>query len=74
MIAPILTILFAAFGFVGILWLCRRAIQEEREQQDAELREMLRQDKRRENAAWYISTRQNDARADLFRVYVDLEV
>ena len=74
MIAPILTILFAASGFVGILWLCRRAIKEEREQQDAELREMLRQDKRRENVAWYISTRQNDARADLFRVYVDLEV
>lgn len=74
MIAPILTILFAASGFIGILWLCRRVIQEERERQAAELREMLRQDKRRENVVWYISTRQNDARADLFRVYVDLEV
>lgn len=74
MIAPILTILFAASGFIGILWLCHRTVQEERERQAAELREMLRQDKRRENVAWYISTRQNDARADLFRVYVDLEV
>lgn len=74
MIAPILTILSATSGFVGILWLCRRAVQEKRENEAAELREMLRQDKRRENAAWYISTRQNDARADLFRVYVELEV
>lgn len=71
---PIITILAAVVGFLGILWLCRRAMQEARERQAAEIREMLRQDKRRENAAWYISTRQNDARADLFRVYVNLEV
>lgn len=69
MIAPILTILSATSGFVGILWLCRRAVQEEREQQESELREMLRQEKRRENTAWYISTRQNDARSDLIRMW-----
>lgn len=74
MINPILTILSAASGFVGILCLFRRAMQEERERQAAEIREMLRQDKRRENAAWYISTRQNDARADLFRVYVKINL
>lgn len=74
MILPIITILTAASGFVGILWLCRRAVQEERERQAAEIREMLRQDKRRENREWYISTRQNDARADLIRVWATINL
>lgn len=74
MIVPIITILVAVVGFLGILWLCRRTVQEERERQAAEIREMLRQGKRRENREWYICTRQNDARADLIRVWASLEV
>lgn len=65
-------VFIAAFIVIVILcWIVRR---QERETEAAEIREMLRQDKIRENREWYISTRQNDARADLFRVYVDLEV
>lgn len=61
-----------AFSVIVILcWIVRR---QERETEAAEIREMLRQDKIRENAAWYISTRQNDARADLVRVWASLEV
>lgn len=65
-------VFIAAFAVILVLcWIVRR---QERETEAAELREMLRQDKIRENREWYISTRQNDARADLFRVYVELEV
>lgn len=66
----------AAFiaAFVAIVVLCWIVRRQERENDAAEIREMLRQDKRRENFEWYISTRQNDARADLFRVWVSLEV
>ena len=66
----------AAFiaAFIVIVILCWIVRRQERETEAAEIREMLRQDKRRENFEWYISTRQNDARADLFRVWVSLEV
>lgn len=66
------SLFIAAFAVILVLcWVVRR---QERETEAAEIREMLRQDKRRENAAWYISTRQNDARADLVRVWASLEV
>lgn len=74
MITPILNILSAASGFVGILWLFRRAVQEKHKNEASELREMLRQDKIRENREWYISTRQNDARADLIRLWATINV
>ena len=65
-------VFIAAFIVIVILcWIVRR---QERETEAAELREMLRQNKRRENREWYINTRADDARADLFRVYVDMEV
>ena len=66
----------AAFiaAFIVIVILCWIVRRQERAVEAAEIREMLRQDKRRENFEWYISTRQNDAREDLFRVYVELEV
>lgn len=65
-------VFIAAFIVIVILcWIVRR---QERETEAAEIREMLRQDKRRENVEWYISTRADDARADLFRMYVNLEV
>lgn len=70
----ILTCAVFVAAFVVILVLCWIVRRRERAIEAAEIREMLRQDKRRENAAWYISTRQNDARADLFRVYMELEV
>ena len=70
----ILTCAVFIAAFIAIVILCWFVRRQERENEAAELREMLRQDKRRENAAWYISTRQNDARADLFRVYAELEV
>lgn len=61
-------------SFIAILLLCRHVLKVEQEIEEAEIREMLRQDKRRENFEWYISTRADDARADLFRVWVSLEV
>ena len=65
-------VFIAAFSVIVILcWVVRR---QERAVEAAEIREMLRQDKRRENREWYINTRADDARADLFRVYVNLEV
>lgn len=70
----ILTCAVFIAAFVAIVVLCWIVRRQERENDAAEIREMLRQDKRRENFEWYISTRQNDARADLFRVYVELEV
>lgn len=70
----ILTCAVFIAAFIAIMILCWIVRRQERETEAAEIREMLRQDKRRENAAWYISTRQNDARADLFRVYAELEV
>lgn len=70
----VITICAFIAGFCGILYLFRSAVRENRARQEAEIREMLRQDKRRENREWYISTRQNDARADLIRVWANLEV
>ena len=66
----------AAFiaAFIVIVILCWIVLRQDRENEAAELREMLRQDKRRENREWYINTRADDARADLFRVWVSLEV
>jgi len=65
-------VFIAAFSVIVILcWIVRR---QERETEAAEIREMLRQDKRWENFEWYISTRADDARADLFRVWASLEV
>lgn len=65
-------VFIAAFIVIVILcWIVRR---QERENEAAELREMLRQDKIRENREWYINTRADDARADLVRVWASLEV
>ena len=70
----ILTCAVFIAAFIAIMILCWIVRRQERENEAAELREMLRQDKRRENFEWYINTRADDARADLFRVYVNLEV
>ena len=68
----VLTILAGA-GFCGILALARCCAREERSRQEAEIREMLRQDRITENRAWYIRTRQSDAREDLIRVWAELD-
>lgn len=70
----ILTCAVFIAAFIAIMILCWIVRRQERETEAAEIREMLRQDKRRENREWYISTRQNDARADLVRVWASLEV
>jgi hypothetical protein len=65
-------VFIAAFAVILVLcWIVRR---QERENEAAEIREMLRQDKRHENTVWEITTRVNDDRADLFRRYAELEV
>ena len=70
----ILTCAVFIAAFIAIMILCWIVRRQERETEAAEIREMLRQDKRRENREWYINTRQNDARADLVRVWASLEV
>ena len=70
----ILTCAVFIAAFIAIVILCWIVRRQERETEAAEIREMLRQDKIRENLVWYINTRADDARADLFRVYVNLEV
>lgn len=70
----ILTCAVFIAAFVAIVLLCWVVRRQERAVEAAELREMLRQDKRRENIEWYISTRADDARADLVRVWASLEV
>ena len=70
----ILTCAFFIAAFIAIMILCWIVRRQERETEAAEIREMLRQDKRRENCEWYINTRADDARADLFRMWASLEV
>lgn len=63
-------VFIAAFAVILVLcWIVRR---QERAVEAAELREMLRQDKRRENREWYINTRADDARADLIRTWATI--
>lgn len=70
----ILTCAVFIAAFIVIVVLCWIVRSQERENEAAELREMLRQDKIRENREWYINTRADDARADLVRVWASLEV
>lgn len=70
----ILTCAVFIAAFIVIVILCRIVRRQERKTEAAELREMLRQDKIRENREWYINTRADDARADLIRVWSSLEV
>jgi hypothetical protein len=70
----ILTCAVFIAAFIAIMILCWIVRRQERETEAAEIREMLRQDKRRENREWYINTRADDARADLVRVWASLEV
>ena len=59
---------------VFALWLLDKYIELSRREWEDECREILREDKRRENAVWEITTRVNDDRADLFRNYSEREV
>lgn len=70
----ILTCAVFIAAFVAIVVLCWIARRQERENEAAEIRKMLRKNKRRENREWYINTRADDARADLIRVWASLEV
>lgn len=62
----------AAFGVV--LYLTKMAYREAKEQEAAEIREMLRQTVRRGNIEWYINTRKDDARSDLIRNWEALDL
>ena len=73
-IASILMIIILSAAFVGLLWLVDKAFGEEVQRRKDALREMQREDKRRENTVWEITTRVNDDRSDLFRKYAELEV
>jgi len=70
----ILTCAVFIAAFIAIVILCWIVRRQERETEAAELREMLRQDKIRENREWYINTRTDDARADLIRVWATINL
>ena len=65
--------IYLALGVLA-LWLLDKYIELSRREWEDECREILREDKRRENAVWEITTRVNDDRADLFRNYSEMEV
>ena len=66
-------VLYLGLGVLA-LWLLDKYIELSRREWEDECREILREDKRRENAVWEITTRVNDDRADLFRNYSEMEV
>ena len=70
----ILTCAVFIAAFIAIVILCWFVRRQERAVEAAEIREMLRQDKIRENREWYINTRTDDARADLVRVWASLSL
>lgn len=59
---------------VFALWLLDKYIELSRREWEDECREILREDKRRENAAWYIQTRTEDTRSDLVRAWSEVDV
>ena len=66
-------VLYLGLGVLA-LWLLDKYIELSRREWEDECREILREDKRRENAAWYIQTRTEDTRADLVRMWSEVDV
>ena len=66
-------VLYLGLGVLA-LWLLDKYIELSRREWEDECREILREDKRRENAAWYIQTRAEDTRADLVRMWSEVDV
>lgn len=69
-----LMIIGSIIAMFVLLWLLDLALAEENQRRRDELREMQRECKRRENLEWYINTRAEYNRADLFRSYAEMEV
>ena len=65
--------IYAGLGVLA-LWLLDKYIEIGKREWEAECREILREDKRRENAAWYIETRTEDNRSDLVRAWSEVDV
>ena len=66
-------VLYLGLGVLA-LWLLDKYIEIRKREWEAECREILRKDKRRENAVWEITTRVNDDRADLVRAWSEVDV
>ena len=65
--------IYLALGVLA-LWLLDKYIEIGKREWEAECREILREDKRRENAVWYIQTRAEDTRSDLVRAWSEVDV
>lgn len=59
---------------VFALWLLDKYIELSRREWEDECREIMREDKRRENATWYTQTRTEDNRSDLVRAWSEVDV
>ena len=66
-------VLYLGLGVLA-LWLLDKYIELSRREWEDECREILREGKRRENAAWYIQTRTEDTRSDLVRAWSEVDV
>lgn len=66
-------VLYLGLGVLA-LWLLDKYIEIGKREWEAKCREIMRDDKRRENAAWYIETRTEDTRADLVRAWSEVDV
>lgn len=73
-LTAILTIAILVICFVAILVILDLAIGEVMDNYDRILRAEERERKTLENRAWYIRTREQDLREDLFRAYVREEM
>lgn len=69
-LTPILTIAIFVICFVAILVILDLAVGEVMDNYDRILRAEERERKTLENHAWYVKTREQDLREDLFRAYV----
>mgnify|MGYP003571271147 CR=1 FL=1 len=69
-LTAILTIAILVICFVTILVILDIAVGEVMDNYDRQNRAEEREQKLAENAAWYVKTREQDLREDLFRAYV----
>lgn len=66
-------VIYAGLGVLA-LWLLDKYIEIGKHEWEAECREIMREDKRKENAEWYVKTRTEDVRSDLMRAWEGLDV
>lgn len=66
-------VIYAGLGVLA-LWLLDKYIEICKREWEAECREIMREDKRKENAEWYVKTRTADVQSDLMRAWEGLDV